>query len=141
MAQSLEPQFRPWKLGAELFVALSLLALVVSAIGVYSVVAYTVSQRTREMGIRIALGARARDVLSLVVGEGSRTVAIGVVLGLVAALAAGRLVAALLYGVTPHDPPVLAGAALVLMAVGAAASLVPSWRAARVDPVIALRAD
>jgi ABC-type lipoprotein release transport system permease subunit len=141
MTQSLEPQFRPWRLGAELFVTLGILALVVSAIGVYSVVAYSVSQRTREMGIRIALGARARDVLSLVVGEGSRTVAVGVVLGVVVALATGRLVATLLYGITAHDPPVLVGAALALMAVGAAASLLPSWRAATVDPVVALRSD
>ena len=141
MTQSLERQFRPWRLGAELFVTLGLLALVVSAIGVYSVVAYSVSQRTREMGIRIALGARAGDVLSLVVGEGSRTVAIGVVLGVIVALATGRLVATLLYGITAHDPPVLVGAALALMAVGAGASLVPSWRAATVDPVVALRSD
>ncbi len=141
MTQSLERQFRPWRLGAELFVTLGLLALVVSAIGVYSVVAYSVSQRTREMGIRIALGARTGDVLALVVGEGSRTVAIGVVLGVIVALATGRLVATLLYGITAHDPPVLVGAALALMAVGAGASLVPSWRAATVDPVVALRSD
>lgn len=141
MTQSLEPQFRPWRLGAELFVTLGILALVVSAIGVYSVVAYSVSQRTREMGIRIALGARARDVLSLVVGEGSRTVAVGVVVGVVVALATGRLVATLLYGITAHDPAVLVGSALALMTVGAAASLLPSWRAATVDPVVALRSD
>jgi putative ABC transport system permease protein len=141
MTQTLEPQFRPWRLGAELFVALGLLALVVAAIGVYSVVAYSVSQRTREMGIRIALGARAADVLSLVVGEGARTVAIGVLIGVIAALLAGRLVATLLYGITPHDPAVLVTAAVALMSVGAAASLLPSWRAATVDPVVALRAD
>jgi len=141
MAQSLEPQFRPWRLGARLFLALGILALVVAAIGVYSVVAYSVSQRTREMGIRIALGARTADVLSLVVGEGARTVAIGVLVGVLVSLAAGRLVATLLYGITAHDPAVLAGAAVVLMLVGMTASMVPSVRAAKVDPVVALRSD
>ena len=141
MAQALEPQFRPWRLGAALFVTLGLLALVVAAIGVYSVVAYSVSQRTREMGIRIALGARRADVLSLVVGEGARTVAIGIALGVVVALAAGRLVATLLYGISAHDPAVLIGAAFALLVVGGVASWVPSWRAAAVDPVVALRSD
>jgi predicted permease len=141
MAQSLDAQFRPWRLGAELFTALGILALVVAAIGVYSVVAFAVSQRTREMGIRIALGARSRDVFSLVIGEGARVVAAGVLIGLTVTLAAGRLVASLLFGVTARDPLVLAGSALALLVIGAAASALPSLRAARVDPVAALRAD
>jgi predicted permease len=141
MAQSLDPQFRPWRLGAELFTALGILALAVAAIGVYSVVAFAVSQRTREMGIRIALGARSRDVFSLVIGEGARVVAAGVLIGLIVTLAAGRLVASLLYGVTARDPIVLGGSALALLLIGAAASALPSLRATRVDPVAALRAD
>ena len=139
--QQLEPQFRPWRLGAQLFTALGLLALVVATIGVYSVVAYAVSQRTREMGIRLALGAQTRDILSLVVGEGSRVVLLGVVLGIAGALLAGRLIAALLFGVSARDPLVLAGTAVLLAIVGLVASALPGWRATRVDPVAALRAD
>ena len=141
MAQRLNRQYRPWQLGAELFTALGLLALVVSAIGVYSVVAYSVSQRTREMGIRVALGARSADVLALVVGEGTRVVLVGIAVGAMAALAAGRFVGSLLYGVGSHDPLVLSGAAFVLLIFGIAASAAPAWRATKVDPVTALRAD
>ena len=93
------------------------------------------------MGIRIALGARSRDVFSLVIGEGARVVAAGVLIGLIVTLAAGRLVASLLYGVTARDPIVLGGSALALLLIGAAASALPSLRATRVDPVAALRAD
>ncbi len=141
LRQSLESQLRPWRLGAELFTALGVLALLVAALGIYSVVAYAVSQRTREMGIRIALGAQWSDVVSLVVGDGARVVIVGVLVGVVIALAAGRLVATLLYGIAPHDPMVLAGAAIALSIVGVIASAVPSVRAARVDPVAALRTD
>jgi putative ABC transport system permease protein len=141
MAQNLEPEYRPWRLGATLFTAFGLLALVVAIVGIYSTVSYGVSQRTHEFGVRIALGARIGDVLRQVVGEGLRTVAIGVVLGVVLALAAGRLVAALLYGVSPSDPLVLLLVPLVLLAVAALAAVVPAWRAARVDPVTALRSE
>ena len=141
MAQSLEPQFRPWRLGATLFAAFGALALVVAAIGVYSVVAYAVSQRANELGVRIALGANAVDLLRLVVGDSFKIVVIGGVIGVVASLALGTLVASLLYGLSPRDPFVLAGSTLVLCAIGVVASLVPAWRATRVDPVTALRAD
>jgi hypothetical protein len=141
MAKALEPQFRPWKLAATLFSALGILALVVAVIGVYSVVAYTVTQRTQEMGIRLALGARAFDILDLVASEGLRMVGVGVVIGVAAALALGRLVSSLLFGVTPSDPSILIGSAAVLCAIGLVASIVPGWRAARIDPVIALRSD
>ncbi|HWH51307.1 MAG TPA: ABC transporter permease [Gemmatimonadaceae bacterium] len=141
LRQSLDSQLRPWRLGAELFTALGVLALLVAALGVYSVVAYSVSQRTREMGIRIALGAQRSDVVSLVVGEGTRVLVVGVVVGVAIAFAAGRLVASLLYGITPHDLPVFIGSTLALLIVGIVASALPSFRAARVDPVAALRAD
>ena len=141
MTANLEPQYRPWRLGASLFAALGLLALMVTLVGVYSTVSYGVSQRTHEFGVRIALGARIGDVLRQVVGEGLRTVAIGVALGIVLALAAGRLVAALLYGVSASDPAVMLLVALVLLAVAALAAVIPAWRAARVDPVTALRAE
>jgi ABC-type antimicrobial peptide transport system permease subunit len=141
MTENLEPEYRPWRLGATLFTAFGLLALVVALVGIYSTVAYGVSQRTHEFGVRIALGARIGDVLRQVVGEGLRTVAVGVVVGVALALAAGRLVAALLYGVSPADPLVLALVPGILLGVSALAALVPAWRASRVDPVTALRTE
>jgi hypothetical protein len=141
MLTNLEPELRPWRLGATLFTAMGVLALIVAAIGVYSVVAYAVSQRTNEMGIRIALGAKAADVVALVVANGLRTVAIGVVAGVLVTLALGRLVTSLLYGTSARDPLVLGGAAAVLMLIGIAASLVPALRASRVDPISALKTD
>jgi ABC-type antimicrobial peptide transport system permease subunit len=141
MSQVLERDFRPWRLGAILFTAFGALALVVAAIGVYSVVAYAVTQRMHEMGVRIALGARLPDIMTLVTTESVKVVAVGVGLGIVIALALGRLIVSLLYGLSPHDPLVILAAAAVLCAIGIAASLVPAWRASRVDPVIALRAD
>lgn len=141
LEEYLEPQLRPWRLGATLFTAMGVLALIVAAVGVYSVMAYATSQRKNEMGIRIALGAKLGDITRLVVGEGLRTVAIGIVLGVGLALAAGKLVASLLYGISPHDPVILASAAVGLALIGIAACLIPAVRAARVNPVSALRAD
>jgi putative ABC transport system permease protein len=141
MKTMLEPQFRPWRLGATLFTAFGVLALVVAGIGVYSVISYAVSQRTNEMGIRLALGAHVGDIMRLVLGESSRVVVVGVLLGIGSAIVLGRLVASLLYGVSPRDPLVFAGAAVLLLAIGLIASLVPAWRATRVDPSSTLRAD
>jgi predicted permease len=140
-AVQIEPQYRPWKVGAEIFSAFGVLALIVAAIGVYAVVSYSVSQRTQEMGVRIALGARVRDVLNLIVGEGMRVVAVGIAGGVIIALALSRLVASYLFGVTTHDPFVIIGAASVLTGAGLVASLIPAWRAARVDPITSLRSD
>jgi predicted permease len=141
LAATLEPEFRPWRLGATLFGAMGILALLVAAIGVYSVIAYAVSQRTSEIGIRIALGARLGDIAGLVIGEGMRTIAIGVALGIAGSLAAGRLVASLLYGVSASDPWTLAAAALLLGVIGVVACAIPALRAWAVDPTTALRAD
>jgi predicted permease len=141
MSDALEAQFRPWRVGAQLFGAFGVLALLITAVGVYGVMAYTVSQRTGEVGVRMALGAELADVLRLVLGDGLRIVALGAVLGVAAALALGRLVESFLYGVTPGDPvSALAGVAVLLTAT-ALASLVPAWRAGRVDPCEALRQD
>ena len=137
----LEPQLRPWRLGAQLFSAFGVLAVVVAALGVYSVLAYAVSQRRQEVGVRIALGAQRGHILRLVVGEGMRTVAVGVGIGVVMVMALGRLVASLLYGISPHDPLTIGVAALVLAAVGVLASAVPAWRASLLDPMEALRAE
>jgi putative ABC transport system permease protein len=117
------------------------LALSLAAIGVYGVMSYAVSQRTRELGIRLALGARTGSVRALVLRQGLGIALLGVGLGLAGALALGRLLTSLLYDVSPADPRVLGAAALTLSAVSALASLVPAIRATRVDPIDALRSE
>jgi len=117
----------------------SLLALVLSAIGVYGVIAYWVAQRTRELGIRIALGAQPADVLRLVLGRGMRLAAVGVGCGIVAALAITPLLRSQLYGVSMFDPLVFMSVPAVLLGVSFAAGYLPAIRAVRVDPVVALR--
>lgn len=141
LLELIDPQVRPWRLGATMFTLFGGLALLVAAIGLYSVMAYTVTQRTHEMGVRMALGARSRDVLRLVLSEGMRLAALGTVAGLVLALLAAGRVAPLLYEVAPNDPRVFFGVALALMTVALAANTVPAWRAARVDPLTALKAE
>jgi putative ABC transport system permease protein len=135
------PEMRSWRLGATMFTIFGLLALVVAAVGLYSVVAYDVSQRTRELGVRVALGASAGTVLRLVVGEGVRVVALGLALGSMVALALASRVTPLLYEVSAKDPATYAGVVGVLLAVAVVASLAPALRAARVDPNVALRSD
>ncbi|MGB9403434.1 MAG: ABC transporter permease [Candidatus Acidiferrales bacterium] len=115
------------------------LALTLAGIGIYGVVAYSVAQRTREIGIRLALGAQNRDVLRLVLGQGARLVFAGVALGVVAALALARVMASLLYGVTVTDPLTFICVAMAVIAAGLAACYVPARRAMRVDPMVALR--
>jgi ABC-type antimicrobial peptide transport system permease subunit len=141
MTGILEPQLRSWHLGAILFTGFGLLALVIAAVGMYSVASYGVSQRTHEMGIRVALGARTSDIADLVIKEGVTTVVAGIAVGIGGSLLLGRFVASLLFGITPRDPSVLIGAAAVLCLLGLVACLVPAWRAARVDPATALRAE
>jgi ABC-type antimicrobial peptide transport system permease subunit len=124
---------------AELIGTFSMLALVLAAIGVYGVIAYWVAQRTRELGIRIALGAQPSDVLKLVLARGMRLAVFGVSAGLVAALAISPLLRSQLYGVSAFDPLVLLSVTLVLLGVAFAAGYVPAIRAVKVDPVVALR--
>ena len=119
----------------------ALSALLLSAVGVYGLMAYSVSQRSREMGIRLALGARRRDVLRLVLGGGGRLVLAGLVAGLAGALAATRLASSLLFGVSATDPMTFAVMTLVLAAVALLACYLPARRASRVDPVTALRSE
>jgi ABC-type antimicrobial peptide transport system permease subunit len=116
-------------------------ALLLAAIGLYAVMAFSVAQRTREIGVRVALGAQRGDVLQLVMRHGMTLVGIGLIVGTGATLAAGRVVAGLLYGVAPTDPATLAAVAVGLMATAAAAIYIPARRAMRVDPIVALRAD
>jgi len=116
-------------------------ALFVAMIGLYGVMAYTVGQRTLEIGIRMAHGARPARVLGLVLGEGLGLTAAGIGLGLAAALAGGRLISSQLFGVTTTDPLAFTLGPAALLVVAAAACAVPAWRAARVDPIVALRAE
>ena len=141
MSLLLEGEIRPWRLGATMFGTFGLLAVLLTAVGLYGVVSYTVAQRTQEMGVRIALGAQSLDVVRLVMRDGLAVTVIGAAIGLVLALASGRLVDSLLFNVSPRDPLVLGGVIVLLLAVGALASLVPAWRAARTDPIVALRSE
>jgi len=134
-------QTRSWTLGATMFTVFGALALLVAAVGLYSVIAYNVAQRTHELGVRIALGARSPDVVRLVVGEGLRVSVMGIGIGTLVALAAARYVRPLLFGVSPRDPAVLTGVATVLVVVALLASVLPAWRASHVDPSVALRGD
>lgn len=140
-AELLDPERRSWTLGATMFTVFGLLALVVAAIGLYSVLAFGVAQRTQELGIRAALGASRERLVGLVLGEGLRLVAVGVALGLAAALLLSRRIAPLLFEVSPHDPITLGGVVVVLLLVSVLASVLPALRATRVDPSTALRAE
>jgi predicted lysophospholipase L1 biosynthesis ABC-type transport system permease subunit len=131
----------PARFAMALLTAFSIVALVLSGIGLYGVISYSVSQRTREIGIRVALGAEARCVAGLVIGGGLRLTLAGVLLGVVAAIPAARSLASLLYGVSPADPTTVACVALLVGAIAVLASYVPARRALRVDPTEALRAD
>ncbi len=137
----LEPQYRPWRLGATLFSVFGVLALVVAVVGIYSTTAYGVQQRVHEFGVRIALGARMVDVMRLVVIGGLRVVVAGALLGIGLAVLAGKLIASLLYGVTPNDPSTALIVAASLVVAGIIASMLPAWRAASVDPAATLKSD
>jgi ABC-type antimicrobial peptide transport system permease subunit len=115
------------------------LALLLAAIGLYGVMSYAVSQRTRELGLRMALGAGASDLLRLVMSQGFALAAAGVLLGVAAALGLTRLMGDLLYKVSPRDPLAFGSAFVVMIVASLAACLLPAWRATRTDPVRALR--
>lgn len=137
----LDPQARSWTLGATLFTVFGALALIVAAVGLYGVLAFHVAQRTRELGIRSALGAAKGRLLKSIVGDGVRLTVVGVVVGLGLALLLGSYAEPLLFRVSPRDPVVMIGVAATLVVVGLLASLVPGLRATRVDPMEALRTE
>jgi predicted permease len=121
--------------------ALGIVASLLAAAGIFGVVAYTVSQRTREMGIRVALGARRSQLVALMVRSGLRPTVVGILIGLGLTMAIPRGMSAILYGISPHDPRVLLGASAIFLIVATIAALIPAWRGARVDPRRALQVD
>jgi predicted permease len=141
LQDEVDPQIRPWKLGAAVFTMLGALAVLVAAVGLYSVMSYLVAQRGRELAVRIAMGARAESIVALILRSGVGMVAVGVIIGLTASLWAGRFLAPLLFETSPRDPAVLGAVALMLIVVGVMASVIPAARAARVNPAEALRSE
>ena len=141
LQSSLDPQIRPWRLGATMFGLFGALALLVAAIGLYSVISYLVTQRTHELGVRIALGAQVGNIVGLVVRYGVGLAVVGVAIGTVLALNAGRWIEPLLFDTSPRSPAIFALVAAVLLLVALLASVVPAWRASRVDPIEALRSE
>jgi predicted permease len=141
MRDIIDPQLASWRMGATMFTLFGALALLLAAIGLYSVIAYDVAQRTHELGLRMALGAHARDVLRIVMAEGMRYALAGIAIGAAIALAAGRWVEPLLFGESARDPLVFGGVATILVLVAATACAIPARRATRVDPTVALRAE
>jgi predicted permease len=131
----------PRRVQAALIGSLALLALLIASVGIYGVMAYMVSQRTQEMGVRIAMGAQRRDVLILILSRGAKIVLLGVVIGISGAAGLTRLIQSLLFEVRPTDPSILAGVSTLLIIVAMVACIVPAQRAASVDPVRALRAE
>jgi ABC-type antimicrobial peptide transport system permease subunit len=135
------PQMRSWRLGASMFTAFGVLALIVAGWGLYSVLAFDVTLRRRELGIRSALGAGTERLVGLVLKRALVLVAVGVAVGVTASWGAAPLVQPLLFRVRAADPTVYGLVALTLLAVAALAGSVPAWRATRVDPREALQAD
>ncbi len=137
----LDNELRPWRMGATMFTAFGLVALLLSALGLYGVVSYSITQRMHEMGVRVALGAQRGDVARLVLRHGLALSVFGIGVGLLLTIASGTFVEPLLYSVSPRDPLVLGSAAIILVAVAVIASLAPARRAARVNPLQVLRSD
>ena len=127
------------RLIAKLAAFFGLLAMALAAIGLYGVMSYGVSRRTNEIGIRMALGARGTNVIGMILREVLALIAAGLLVGIAVAAASTRLIKSLLYGLTPTDPAMFGAAAVVLVVVGVLAGYLPAWRAAKIDPMAALR--
>ena len=141
LAEDMRISLLPAQLAASLLGAFGMLALLLATIGIYGVTSYTVAQRTRELGIRTALGASGTDILRLLLGQSLRVVAIGAGVGLALALGIAKLISSQLYGVSPRDPATFIGMPLLLIGVAMLATLIPARRATRADPVVTLRAE
>jgi putative ABC transport system permease protein len=141
MEQLVAESVRPQRFSLTLLGAFAALALVLAAAGIFGVMSFTAEQRKREIGIRIALGARGRDILRLLVGEGMALALLGIALGLCSALGLSRFLSSLLHGVEPTDPPTLAAVCALLGAVALAACYLPARRALRNDPISVLRIE
>jgi ABC-type antimicrobial peptide transport system permease subunit len=126
---------------ANLVLAFAALSLLLAAVGLYGVLSYLTTQRTRDIGLRIAVGAQRSQLLRLVLFEGLRPALIGLIFGVAASALATQLLRSMLYGTQPLDPAAFAGAAAMLMAVAVLACLIPAWRASRIDPIQALRTE
>jgi ABC-type antimicrobial peptide transport system permease subunit len=141
MDANIERSYWQQSLYGKMFGAFAVIALVLAAVGVYGVISYAVSQRTQEIGVRVALGAQRGDVVRLIVAQGATLGGIGIAIGLIGALLVTRFLRTLLFGVSPFDVPSFAGVAAMLAAIALLASYLPARRAAKVDPVEALRYD
>jgi len=141
MDETIQRSYWQQALYSKMFTAFAAIALVLAAVGVYGVIAYSVAQRTREIGVRVALGAQRSNVLALVLGHGAVLAGAGIGIGLAGALGITRFLRAMLYGVSPFDPMSFVAVTCVLSAIAFLASYVPARRAARVDPVEALRQE
>jgi predicted permease len=139
MNELISNTLRPQRSNMFLLAAFATLALVLTAVGIYSVLSYAVRRRVREIGIRMALGASHSDVLKMIVTDGMKPILLGVTIGLAAALALGRVVSSLIYGVRATDPLTLATVTVLLVAVGVLATAIPAYRATRVEPIRTLR--
>ena len=137
----IDPQLRSWRLGATLFTVFGLLALGIASVGLFGVISYLVAQRTQEIGVRLALGGSGGAVARLVVRDAARMAAIGVAAGLILAIVCAPLVQSMLFQTSARNPATMLAAAVVLLVVAVAAAAIPAWRASRVSPMTALRAD
>jgi hypothetical protein len=141
MASKLEPQLRPWKLGATVFGVFGVLAFVLAALGTYSVIAYGIAQRTQEMGVRIALGAGPVNILALIGRQGATLGVVGVSLATIVAASLAPLIQPLLFQTPARSAVIYALVAMAMVGVAICASLIPAWRGARVDPLTAIRTE
>jgi predicted permease len=141
MIDRVAPYLRSWRLGADAFGTLGLLALLIAAVGIFAVLQYTVQQRSKDIGLRLALGAQTGDVIRMILRQSLKAVSVGLALGVLGSLALGHSIRSLLYGVASDDPRVLTVTAVVLLATALAASYLPARRASRISPLAALQSE